>query len=150
MREALAKIEGERRSYTGTFSRFGQKAGWKGRPETTVLLIDIHDAAGRKICDHLWFRCTKGFSELGMIAGARVAFDARSVPYWKGYGAPEEQERDFKLCFPTNLRIVTPAPVEELPLFSNEQNGKKTGLSRGLLEAFEARLAAEAGAAASH
>lgn len=141
MREKLAAIEGERRSFVGTFKRFGRKTGWKGREETTILLTDIKDGAGVDVADHIWFRYTKGFASLGLVGGERIAFDARSAPYWKGYGPPEEQERDFQLSFPTNIRIISQSPISELPLFANDET-KRIGLSAGLLEAFEAQIAA--------
>lgn len=122
MRDKLAKVEGNRGSFIATFKRFGRKPGWKGREETTILLVDVKDAAGNEACDHVWFTCGKGWSALGLSAGDRVAFDARVAPYWKGYGAPEEKERDYKLSHPTKLRLITPADVADLPLFGNVRN----------------------------
>jgi hypothetical protein len=62
MRQALAQREEQRARFIGTFERFGEKRGWKGRPETTVLLRDICDAVtGRAVCEHLWFSLTKAF-----------------------------------------------------------------------------------------
>jgi len=111
MRHALKKLNGERRRFTGTFCRFGQKNGWKGRTLTTVLLSDIKDANGRLVCDHLWFNLTKEFDNLTLKEGTVIAFDARVKLYYKGYQGYREDvdkpiERDFRLANPTKVQVV--------------------------------------------
>ena len=113
MRKALKQLEGERRRFTGTFCRFGQKNGWKGRTLTTVLLKDIKDARGNIVSDHLWFNLTKEFNNLTLTEGTtRIAFDARVKSYYKGYQGYREDvydnpvEMDFKLSHPTKVQVV--------------------------------------------
>lgn len=38
MRLTLATRQGERRTYVGTFVRLGQKSGWGGTMDLTILL----------------------------------------------------------------------------------------------------------------
>ncbi len=112
MREVLAAREGQRGMFTGTFERFGKKSGWKGHSETTVLLKDIHDAAGRPVCDHLWFNLTQAFEKLDLKPGDVVRFQARVRPYIKGYQGWREDEdlppmeRDYKLSHPNHVERV--------------------------------------------
>lgn len=128
MREKLQQVAGQRIRYRGTFSRFGRKTrrvpgphGWYDKEFITVLLINIVDLAGARVCDHLWFNLTKGFKDIGMAAGDTIQFDARSNPYWKGYqGSRDEgegQEQDYCLVFPTNIRRIVQYSPSDLPLF---------------------------------
>jgi hypothetical protein len=112
MRKELAKIDGVRATFQGTFVRLGQKNGYRG-PLTTVLLSDIRDLSGNPVCDHLWFNYTKGFSALNLWGGELVEFDARVAEYEKGYkgrnidrmvDAPVEE--DYKLGYPTKIHVV--------------------------------------------
>jgi len=84
VREELAGIEDFRGTFTGTFIRFGSKAGYRG-PESTLLLGDVRDTEDRAMTDHLWFNLTKGFDALDLQPGDRVRFDARVKMYLKGY-----------------------------------------------------------------
>ena len=111
MRKTLEAREEERARFKGTFERFGAKTGWKGRPETTVLLREIHDSAGAPVCDHLWFNLTKAFAALDLQPGDTVAFDARVKEYVKGYLGRRDDvykpvEIDYKLSHPTKVRKV--------------------------------------------
>jgi hypothetical protein len=115
MRKALAQREEQRARFVGTFERFGEKRGWRGRTETTVLLRDICDAAtGRAVCDHLWLGLTKEFGRLNLQPGDRVAFDARVKIYLKGYMGRRDDvydkpvEIDYKLSHPTQVRKLRP------------------------------------------
>jgi len=121
MRKALAHREGERATFTGTFERYGLKTGWgKGPPKKTLLLRDIKDSRGVKVCDHLWFNLTVGFAKLRLQPSEVVQFDARVKLYTKGYQGYREDvdkpvERDYKLSHPTKvMRLATAArPAEE-------------------------------------
>ena len=119
MRDALARIDGTRGTFTGTFKRFGSKTAYKGPPLKTVLLVELKDEAGQPACDHLWFNLTKEFAALKLEPGDVVKFDARIKAYWKGYGPREEQSRDYKLSHPTKVRKINAQPVSALPLLQN-------------------------------
>jgi hypothetical protein len=116
MRKALAPREGERATFTGTFERYGLKTGWgKGPPKKTLLLRDIIDSRGVKVCEHLWFNLTMGFAKLRLQPGDVVQFDARVKLYTKGYKGRREDvdkpmERDYKLSHPTRaVRLASAA-----------------------------------------
>lgn len=115
MRDALKQIDGERREFVGTFSRYGRKPGWKGAEVTTILLINVRDATGRKVCDHLWFNMTKEFAAVGLQPGVDVRFAARSKSYLKGF---IDKSADWKLSHPTHVRLAESLPIESLPLFA--------------------------------
>lgn len=112
MRKALKQLNGERRRFSGTFCRFGEKRGWKGRTMTTLLLKNIKDATGKIVSDHLWFNLTREFDNLTLKEGTRIAFDARVKSYYKGYQGYHEDvydkpvEMDFKLSHPTKVQVV--------------------------------------------
>jgi len=56
MRKKLKEINGLRKEFVGTFVRFGSKTNYKGYPETTILLANIHLPNSNKIfTEHLWF-----------------------------------------------------------------------------------------------
>lgn len=66
MREKLKEREGLRRYYAATFKRFGSKPAYKGPPIKTILLVDVVNATGELITDHLWFTCGKQFARLDL------------------------------------------------------------------------------------
>ena len=109
MRKKLAKQDGERATFCGTFERFGKKSGWMGQEQKTVLLKDICDVSGALVCDHLWFNLTKAFALLNLQPGDGVQFDARVKKYVKGYFGRRDDvfdkpaEVDYKLSHPTKV-----------------------------------------------
>lgn len=109
MREALARRVGARGRYTATVSRFGTKRAYRGPRLTTVLLVDVRDATGHVVTDHLWITVGKTVERLRLASGDTVAFDARVTPYVKGYrGRREDEDRppmsvDYRLSNPTKL-----------------------------------------------
>ena len=112
MREQLAKINGNRARFEGVFVRFGSKKGYKGYPETTVLLKDVKSiSTGQVMTDHIWFKCGKRLDKLNLKENDVVRFDARVTPYQKGYkgyrdddyGEFKPIETDYRLSFPTNV-----------------------------------------------
>ena len=111
MRKKLKEIgNDERHIFTGTFSRFGTKNGYKGI-EHTVLLLDVKTENGETVCDHLWFNLTKGFERLNLKEGQKVTFSARVSKYEKGYKGYRDDvfvpiETDYKLSFPTQIYII--------------------------------------------
>ena len=111
MRKVLAAREEDRATFYGTFERVGTKNGWEGRQEHTILLRDICDQAGKRVCDHLWFNLTKAFALLNLYPGETVIFDARVKAYKKGYFGRRLEiykpaEIDYKLSHPTRVRKV--------------------------------------------
>lgn len=122
MRTALAAREEERATFRGTFTRFGTKRGWEGREAFTVLLIDIRDARGQPVCDHLWLNLTLQLERLGLEPGDIVQFDARVKAYTKGYfgrrtdGWEKPIETDYKLSHPTKVQKITTAPPDDTQL----------------------------------
>src|SRR5512146_1372345 len=111
MRESLAVREDERTTFRGRCERFGTKGGWKGRSELTVLLVDVRDAHGQPVCDHLWFNKTRGFAALHLQKGDIVEFDGRVTEYRKGYRG--KGGRDYQLSRPTKVRKVQLMPPQE-------------------------------------
>ena len=112
MRKQLEQIEEERKTFVGTFERYGTKSGYMGVQET-ILLKDIKTTDGEYITDHLWFNKTKGFSDLGTLKfGDIVQFDARSKEYEKGYKGYRDDvykpiETDYKLSHPSKIKLIT-------------------------------------------
>lgn len=112
----MRQIDGERKTFTGTFTRFGKKSRYKPKKvgdewiafDVTVLLVDVKDNDGNPVTDHLWFNYTKGFENLGNLQeGDVIGFDARVEPYIKGYvnqrECIDEREVDYKLTRPTKF-----------------------------------------------
>ncbi|HEX9512155.1 MAG TPA: hypothetical protein VF939_16805 [Puia sp.] len=111
MRKELKKIEEQRESFIGVFSKYGLKTNYRGPSTETVLLVQIRDHNGAFICDHLWFNLTKGFENLGQLAeGDRIRFEARVKKYKKGYvnrrAGIDESKFDYKLSHPTKIKKV--------------------------------------------
>lgn len=113
MRKALAPREGERAQFRGIFERFGTKLGWQRATLQTILLKDIHDTTGIRVCDHLWFNLTGAFAALDLQPGDLVQFDARVKEDVKGYFGRRDDvwkpaEVDYKLSHPTRVMKVAP------------------------------------------
>lgn len=133
MRTELQKRDGARGEFSATFERYGRakvkipKYGkFRNAPTmevVTLLFRDVQDSTGKQVTDHLWFRTCKQWAALGLHAGERVKFEARIVPYQKGYAGRDEfgdeggRETDFKLSHPTKARLVSAEPLGDLPLF---------------------------------
>lgn len=93
MRRTLGKLNGERKTFCGTFERSGTKPSYRsGLATITILLKDIRDVEGNVVCDHLWFNYTKGFQALFPLKnGDVIQFDARVTTYTKGYFGHKEE-----------------------------------------------------------
>lgn len=96
MRKVLAKHDGERNVYRGSFERFGVAANRFGVKQTLVLR-DVKTAEGETVCDHLWFNLTQAFQALDLYPGDIVQFAGRVTIYHKRGG------RDYKLARPTQV-----------------------------------------------
>jgi len=112
MRKALKKIEEQRDVFRGIFSKYGSKTNYRGPSTETILLVEIRDANGALVSDHLWFNLTKGFEQLGHLRpGEVVQFEARVKKYEKGYvnrrAGIDQRKADYKLSHPTK---ITKAP----------------------------------------
>lgn len=119
MREELEKLYNWRDRFYGKFERFGTKTNYKtGKPEKTLLLLDIRTRSGKVVTDHLWFNFTKGFEKVDvkkpLKQGDLLRFDARVRSYTKGY---EKDQFDYKLSFPSNIVKVNSIK------FKNDNNG---------------------------
>jgi len=114
VRSGLIRLEDIRKTFTGTFERYGTRTNWNGFSEKTVLLVDIKDLSGKKVTGHIWFHLTKGFNGLGELKkGTVIQFDARVKSYIKGYKGYREEvqwekpiEEDYKLNNPTKIKIL--------------------------------------------
>ncbi|NOT74206.1 MAG: hypothetical protein HOP08_04700 [Cyclobacteriaceae bacterium] len=114
MRKELAKSDGERKKFSGVFSRIGSKKNYKGYSEPTVLLTSIKDLeTNTQVADHVWFSLTKGFEDAGLKEGkegAVVVFEARIKEYKKGYVNKaykiNQQKIDYKLSHPTKIKLM--------------------------------------------
>ncbi len=109
MRAELKKRDGLRTTFTGTFERYGEKYVFRGLPLKTVLLVNIKDAGGDMVCDHVWFTMGKQLAGLKLRRGDAVQFDARVCEYEKGYrglrdGVYAPRTLDYKLSHPTRVQ----------------------------------------------
>ena len=75
-----------------------------------MLLKDIRSLdSGKIIADHVWFTVGKRLASLVLAEGDKVHFDARVLPYVKGYKGYRDDvydspiERDYRLSFPTKV-----------------------------------------------
>jgi len=110
MRSKLKKIENKRKTFIGTFVRFGSKSNYHGFPEPTILLKDIKDNNNRIVCDHIWFNLTKRFQNIDLKEGDIIEFDARVKEYKKGYVNYRKgifnQSYNYKLSYPTKIKKI--------------------------------------------
>ena len=111
IRKRLKAQEGERKTFTASFTRFGKKTNYKGYSEMTVLLTDVTDTETQeRVADHLWFSYTQGFEKAGIKEGNTVQFDARVKEYTKGYVNKQlqinQRKRDYKLSNPTRIKVL--------------------------------------------
>ncbi len=135
MRKQLADLgSSERRTFVGTFARFGTKNGWRGRIEQTCLLKDIREPGGQVITDHLWFNLTKAFAALSLEMGDMVQFEARVKPYLKGYVSRDHpfatQEIDYRLDRPTRVKKVGRVSDAELEQMRQEEQARLAEIER--------------------
>jgi hypothetical protein len=112
MRKVLAKEKGERKKFSGVFSRLGKKTNYQGYSEDTILLINIMDLETKQVvADHLWFSYTKSFEKVSLSEGVVLEFEARIKEYRKGYVNTRYKinlsRKDFKLSHPTKIRIIS-------------------------------------------
>lgn len=102
MREELARREGLRGLFTATYARPGSRTS-RGYEVLTLLLVDVKDASGQTVTDHLWFTRTLRWQRLNLQPGNQVRFTARVAPYQKGY---IDRVTDWKLSHPSNIAVL--------------------------------------------
>ena len=114
IRTELKNLKNVRRTFQGTFERFGVKGGYKGPLKTILLLHVVNIKTKKEVTDHLWFNFTKGFATLELAKGDVVEFCARSRPYVKGCVHRDDDNRivDYKLSNPTQCRVVSRCDVQ--------------------------------------
>jgi exonuclease VII large subunit len=105
MRHELKKIDGERKRFFGTFKRYGEKTGYTGRKEITILLLEIKDEEGKIFTNHLWFNNTKQFQKFELKEGDILSFYARVKPY-RHRSYDRWQELDYKLSYPSKVEMI--------------------------------------------
>lgn len=109
-RDALKPLFKLRKTFEGTFVRYGKKS-FKNHVSTTVLLSDVKlKGEARVLTDHIWLNYTKGIREHMLKEGDVVVFEARVIGYTKGYRGHRDDvesfvEYDYKLSHPTNIRL---------------------------------------------
>lgn len=132
MRTELRDRNGKRGEFTATFSRYGRatvRIPRRGSVQVvTLLFTDVQDSTGRKVTDHIWFKTCKQWAALGLRSGERVKFEARIVPYLKGYAGRDDfgddgdgRHTDYKLSHPTKARLVSAESIADLPLFAHAE-----------------------------
>lgn len=110
MRHKLRNSEGQRKRFSATFERFGEKRGFRGNTIRTLLLKDVRDESGKIVTDHIWFDYTSGFKKIVLKQGITIGFDARVKEYLKGYvnhrEFVDERQFDLKLSHPTKIELI--------------------------------------------
>ncbi len=133
MREKLQERNGVRTTFRATFARFGTRRGYQGRTLTTACFVEVLDAQGVEVADHVWMTVGKQLEKLGLQCGDVVEFVCRVQPYRKGYlGYREDADLpppslDYKLARPTQVRKIvprvlpqTPDPMGEVPAMATQ------------------------------
>ncbi|HRI79242.1 MAG TPA: hypothetical protein PLR06_06875 [Cyclobacteriaceae bacterium] len=111
MRLRLSSLEGQRKIFRATFSKFGKKINYKGYSESTLLLTDVVESeTNTRLTDHVWFSYTRGFEDAGIKEGDTLEFEARVKEYKKGYANKKyninNKTADFKLSHPTKIVVI--------------------------------------------
>ncbi len=112
-----AKGSEQRLFLKGTFEKYGFKFKDRGKIHVaaTLLLVNVTDEDDQLLTDHLWFNLTKGFRNLHILQkGDQISFYGRVKPYLKGYqghvmGIPRSQTVDYKVNYPTRIKLEHPA-----------------------------------------
>lgn len=123
MREKLKKLDvKERFLFEGEFVRSGFKS-YKNHFSPTFLIKNLklvkENDKKEFLSDHLWLNYGKNFLKLGKLKnGDIIRFNARVSDYYKGYF---KEEKDFKLSFPTNVKLINKTDEEKelVPLDNN-------------------------------
>ncbi len=108
MRDELARREGMRTLYRATVARFGSKPSDVGPAVPTILLRDVTDCRGAVVTDHVWYTLGEPFTRLCLEEGDVVEFEARVIPYQKGYHGRDDHDSvrlwDYRLSYPARVR----------------------------------------------
>ena len=120
MREELKKREGMRCQFNAAFLRYGWRRGYvKAR---TALFVDVRDAEGQKVTDHVWFIVGAQIAELELNPYERVCFVARVAAYRKGPFEEDndQRENDYRLIHYSNMQRESSRQAACLPLFDGQ------------------------------
>ena len=103
MRKKLQKYSNKRNTFIGTFIKKGLTAD----NVDTVLLRNITTIKNKVVADHMWFRFSRIWKSLGKLQeGDLIQFDAKSIRYIKGYSENNKRERDYRLTYLTNVKVI--------------------------------------------
>jgi hypothetical protein len=100
---------GRRVRVSGTFERFGCRYDSYGRSVDTVLLRHVTlDPRSAIVAEHTWLPAARGFRDLGLEPGDRVAFEASVRTYRKRVvrEGPYRFVNAFGLCNPSDIRLL--------------------------------------------
>lgn len=112
MRKNLEDVNQQRMRFRATVGRTGSKIGYTGKAEPTIVFEDVSFAeTGEPAASHVWFKC--GLWSGRLHEGQTVEFDARVMPYRKGYRGHRDNvidapppSIDFHLTRPTKVRTL--------------------------------------------
>ena len=125
MREELSRRVGRREQFRATFGRFGLHRSPWGK-QVTVLLLNVKDADGRLVADHMWFKRGRQMQKMKLRSGDQLRFTATIAPYTKRRNRDDECDHesryvvDYRLIFPNNMRLIG-QNAGTLPLFDAQQ-----------------------------
>jgi len=113
----LGELEGDRSTFTGTFIRFGDMRGWKGkRKQKTILVENICDESGIMLTDHVWLNSNKVLELLNLRCGDTLQFSALVGDYWKAADSGASNSAgwvpDYGLYRLGGMRVVSRAAWE--------------------------------------
>jgi hypothetical protein len=110
-RTGLQDYSGRRHRFGAVFAGRGSRSAFLGSLRETLLFRDLYDAeTGAPVSDHVWV--TAGNWSAGLRPNDVVEFDARVVPYVRGYfsGRRDVDRRpsaNWQLVRPTRVAILT-------------------------------------------
>lgn len=116
VRKKLKEIgHDDRHQFTGEFVKYGYKT-YKDRYSPTILLKNIRLVETNKVVtNHLWFNLGRRFQKLGYLKkGDIISFYGRVADYQKGYYL--NRKRDWRITYPTKVKLLTNRKTQELPL----------------------------------
>ncbi len=120
MRESLKKLNGERKTFIGTFEQYSSRK-YSVAYRKTALIKNIKDINGKFISDHAWVACNENFNDIGNLTkGDVIQFNAKIKEYIKGYWDLREEiniikpyEKDYKFDELKKVRIIKAAKCHE-------------------------------------
>lgn len=116
MRSALSGHLHRRIAVRAVVGRFGTRTLIGAIRQRTVLLLQLTDAAGAPLAQHMWLGMGRRLAALAPQPGDLIEFRGTVRPYVKGRllrpdGTLSAGSTDLKLSYPTALRIVRQRPT---------------------------------------